>query len=415
VTSLKTFYVRPTGATYGRGDGSDWANAYSGLPGTSHGVWAQLAGGGVFYVAGGSYNQSWDLYRGGTANDKRLYIKRATETEHGSESGWQNSFSSRVILNNGAINIRKSASYITVDGAVEDGIRLQGSGNFRRVYGYCYEGERTTGITLKNLDIQGPGLNLGRAYDQSLGIQFTGRELHAISNLVISQCKIYRFSSALVKFNGVKDFLLEKSVLHDSFDTVNHEDFLIADGSHGIIRWNVMYNTAAQGICVRTNGTAPWYIYGNILYQEKAHNWQNNYAGSGGGIAIAGSTPTSSMPEIRNVHIFNNVFYGYRIAVKAIYSGSAYNNIFYNNYTNDLSKLSHDYNWHSGTSAAGEAHGVSGQNLSPFVDVDTYNFYLKALSSPINQGKDLGTSYCHDLAGKLRGADGTWDMGAYEY
>jgi hypothetical protein len=365
-------------------------------------------------VAGGIYNQFWELYHGGAGRDKRLYIVRATAAAHGTNTGWQTSFDAQVRINSGGINVRKNASYITVDGMVEDGIRIQGSGDFRRIYVYCYPGERITDIVIRNMDIEGPGLNLGNGGSQSLAVQFTGRELHAITNVTVSQCKIHKFPNALVKYNGVQNFLLEKSILYDSQDTVQHEDYLIADGSDGVIRWNIMYNTEAQGIYVRTNGTAPWYIYGNVLYQEKAFDWHTRYEGSGGGVAICGSTVTPDLPAIKNVYAYNNVVVGYRQAFSRIYSGAAYNNIFYDNYALDLSGVDHDYNWFSGNSNYGEAHGVAGGSACPFVNATAFDFHLSDISSAINRGKSLSIAYATDLEGKLRGADGAWDMGAYE-
>lgn len=412
---IKTYCVRPTGKTYGLGDGSDWDNAFSGLPAKDHGVWQQLAEGGTIYVAGGTYNQNWELYHGGAGNDKRIFIKRATAKDHGTNAGWHTAFDSKVLINSGAINVRKFASYLTVDGVVTDGIRMQGSGNFRRVYVYCYPGERITGIVFRNLDIEGPGLNLGDGGSQSLAVQFTGRELHAITDVTVSECRIHRFPNALVKYNGVQNFLLEKSILYDSVDTIQHEDFLIADGSDGTIRWNVMYNTEAQGICVRTNGTAPWYIYGNIFYQEKAYDWHTRYSSNGGGVAICGSTVTPQLPPIKNIYVYNNVIAGYRQAFRSIYSGAAYNNIFYDNFALDLSGVPHDNNWFSGNSSYGEANGIAAGTGNPFVNAAGFDFHLQANSSAIDKGKGLGNAYNLDLDGKQRGKDNSWDIGAYEY
>jgi hypothetical protein len=70
-------YVRQ-GAT---GNGSDWSNAYSNLP-------AVLVRGDTYYIADGSYGS----YSFDDAGSALITIKKATVTDHGTETGWNDSY-----------------------------------------------------------------------------------------------------------------------------------------------------------------------------------------------------------------------------------------------------------------------------------------------------------------------------------
>jgi hypothetical protein len=71
-------YVR-AGAD-GRNDGSDWANAYTQLP-------SKLIRGEVYYIADGSYPGY--NFADATNGRKYIFIKKATEAEHGANIGWK--------------------------------------------------------------------------------------------------------------------------------------------------------------------------------------------------------------------------------------------------------------------------------------------------------------------------------------
>ena len=106
----EVLYVRPNGGTYGLEDGSDWENAFDGMPAFNSGLWGtgpgQIGPATTVYVAGGTYNTKWRPGIGGTGESTRIIIKRATATEHGTELGWQASFDSQVLLNNQKISFK---------------------------------------------------------------------------------------------------------------------------------------------------------------------------------------------------------------------------------------------------------------------------------------------------------------------
>ncbi len=51
---------------------------------------------------------------------------------------------------------------------------------------------------------------------------------------------------------------------------------------------------------------------------------------------------------------------------------------------------------------------------SPYAWQWVRDLHLKTGSIPVNAGANLGSPYNVDIDGKTRGADGAWDIGAYE-
>jgi hypothetical protein len=94
-----------------------------------------------------------------------------------------------------------------------------------------------------------------------------------------------------------------------------------------------------------------------------------------------------------------------------------YNNLWFNCSNPKIySTILHDYNafFNSSGAISTESHIlISSEN--PFVDSANYNFHLKTESSAIDAGNNLGEPYNFDAEGNIRGADGFWDIGAYEF
>ena len=121
----EVFCVLPDGATYGRGDGSDWDNAFSGLPKAGTNGWGdgagQIGAGDTVMVGGGEYRQAWSVGAGGTADDRRVTIRRATQAEHGPEAGWKKEMDGQVRLMGPAHFSISGMSFVTLDGVSDEG------------------------------------------------------------------------------------------------------------------------------------------------------------------------------------------------------------------------------------------------------------------------------------------------------
>ncbi|HBA83183.1 MAG TPA: hypothetical protein DCZ95_03725 [Verrucomicrobia bacterium] len=88
-----------------------------------------------------------------------------------------------------------------------------------------------------------------------------------------------------------------------------------------------------------------------------------------------------------------------------------YNNIFYACTFAPSMRGEHDYNAYS--SDLGETHDQESISTSTFTNYAGDDFTLAAATAG---GDDsIGATYNTDMLGSTRGADGTWDRGAYEY
>jgi len=99
-------YIREGGS----GNGSAWDNAWDDLPST-------FVRGDTYYVADGVYDgHTFSTLTFGTT---KIYIKKATTSDHGTETGWNSSYGNGVAKFEGVIQF--SSSYWEFDGQVGGG------------------------------------------------------------------------------------------------------------------------------------------------------------------------------------------------------------------------------------------------------------------------------------------------------
>lgn len=138
-----TVYVRD-GAS---GNGSSWSNPLGDLP-------SSMNSGDTYYVAEGNY-------RSGAISGT---VKRATATDHGSDSGWQNSYDGQAVFNAPLTFGSDSTSF---DGATWEGFRL----DCDTVTGGCPAcgSMRITGdsVTIRNTLLAG---TYGGGFGHSVGV-----------------------------------------------------------------------------------------------------------------------------------------------------------------------------------------------------------------------------------------------------
>jgi hypothetical protein len=181
-----------------------------------------------------------------------------------------------------------------------------------------------------------------------------------------------------------------------------HGELWSADHPSGLtnvtFRYNYVKNFTSTGGLILAGGNGID-IYGNIF--------QGSVGQANGVIAnwTSGALTT-------NVRIYNNTFVD-ADAYIGIGNNSgwvAYNNLFYSNSRVGFANTTHNYNWSD--SNLSEANGqISSSN--PFIASANGNFRLATATNAGNSS--IGAPYNKDLDGNTRGADGTWDRGAYEY
>jgi len=122
--SASAYHVRPPGQSYGNGSGLDWNNAYSGVPAT-------LQRGATYYLADGTYNgYAFDDPANGS---KWITVKKAIESDHGSNVGWNGSMGLGTALFNGSLVFL--ADYFDINGQ-----RGGGPGSWTGGFGFKVKG-----------------------------------------------------------------------------------------------------------------------------------------------------------------------------------------------------------------------------------------------------------------------------------
>lgn len=385
--TASVYYVR-AGATGGN-NGADWSNAYTSLPST-------LVRGATYYIATGTYG-SYDFTtpESGTA---WITIKKATVANHGTSTGWSDAYGTGQ-ANLGQLSFNSAnCGYVEVNGQEEYG--------FKRTFGDAGKGvdwgAGVGHITFKYVEMAGPGGSTSFAYTASTRcFDITPSGGGHSDYVTISHCKLHGADTIIQILNA--DYLIvEYSDLYDSLsaNSAVHANVLyIQNASYGTIRYNKYHHFHAEGIFFTYGGETEWKIYGNVCYD--------------------GLEAGSRCIELRQdytygtIYIYNNTFasMGYAgVAVRgSVAGGMAANNIFYGA-SASFDNLSHDYN--ASNSSLGETHG---QTITSNIFMNYAGSDLR-LSGATNAGySSLGSEYNTDMYGRIRGADGTWDIGAYEY
>jgi hypothetical protein len=341
-------------------------------------------------------------------------IKRATASDHGTNAGWDNSFDRQVVLNGTSINMYglsmlDGIDHVVIDGAVESGIKIK----VNMGYGIAI----TPGndyphhdVTIRYVEIQGPGTNLGTSYANTQAIH--GGSVIS-DHITVDHCRLYNFSGALIRLDA--DYItLSNSELFLSDDQVNHENAIISyHSSHGVLKNNTIHDIGGVAVAL-ANVTTPcqnWSIYNNILYQSGV------FLGNGTGIA-------AERPSL-DIRIYHNTVVGFNHPIdmsKPWTTGEAYNNIFYGGVNGGAlyaPGFLHDYNWHlsgaPGIPANEGSHSVESAE-DPFINKALFDFHLRSLAqTPVDSGVALGQTYASDRDGTGRPQGSGWDMGTFEY
>lgn len=471
--------VTPTGS--GAKDGSNWSNAYAGLP-------SKLVRGDSYYLADGSYGyyefnsdpmpwqpnsgvsvgakvHPWQpnghIYQATTAgttgsrqptwcstsgcsvtdggvtwkevqssNPAQIYIKKAVPISHCTDTGWNASTmgSGQAVFG----GMRFDSDFITIDGQQRSspdsgyGIKVTmgcASGNCYGIYlGNPYYASSYN--TVEYVEIQGHGVSAtDTVQDQNVYL--------AWQNYVTLQY-LYIHDSSMDPINlccGGHDQLLQYSYITENGSTpVNHggtwQD--VAGGYNKTIRYNTVINPTGTAVVawIPVGGTGTihdWYIYGNVIYSTGAGSL-------GDGIFASNSTNQTN----NNIYIFNNTIVGFTqgynagIVVSSSTNNSVdlYDNLWYNNSVavGYGGVNNEDYNSFLNGGSGHGAHDVtiSSGAPSPFVNASgpTYDFHLTGETSNITGGLNTNSLLSEngtDMDNVTRGADGTWERGAYEY
>jgi hypothetical protein len=425
----KLHYIR-AGAT-GQGDGSDWSNACPGFTGPCAGN--ALHRGDTYFVAAGDYG-SVEFNVPGT---DLITIKKATVTDHGSDTGWLASYASGPAA---FANWVFTSSHWVMDG--QERASLTSGHGFRldlpRLASNCLtnfcnaillDSDSTIDrMTFRYVEIVGFGVDSNRHLNGLYSVPMQGTS----SNIVLYGVAMHDFpefngNSPIKTSNGVFNLTIDNSSFVRSAARVFSDQ-----GSNNVtIRNSWFENVGDQGIIVSYSignvgvDTKNWSIHGNVFWESDPSRY-----------GVDATIRCTGYNNCINWQIANNTFANFTspssisAGIDFYYSGAStvgnrvVNNIWYNcarvgtagssRVTPAEASIMSDYNMYIASTIDAppvEPHGFIG-SVSPFIDVATGDFRL---SAPTNAGLTLPAPLNWSRDGKLRGLDGIWDRGAFEY
>jgi len=403
------------------GDGTDWNNALDNLP-------EALERGHTYYIADGNYgSHTFDDPVSGT---QKIILKKATNSDHGTDIGWQDSYGDGQ-ARFGEIDIL--TSYITLDGQIGGGpnswtenhgfyLYSDGKGIDSRYSNVPSGFGDVDHIEILHTEIEGHGPD-GAGNNDLIYM------LGPVHNWHISHSYLHDSGRVHILANNVYNSVIEYSYFArlESVPEEHAESIAWQKGDNNVIRYNYFVDGAGTGAIVLKKNQDSWTndnfeIYGNVFYNTPGYS-----KGFGNGVICDTS---GGVAASTNMKVYNNVFvnlYG-NSGINWVMGSSnqAYNNIWYHNhYVVSFKNTGHDYNWFydnwredrtppiylDDDLVDSEPNAQFGTG-DPFVDWQNENFQLAMATEP---GIELQYPYNSDYLGEIRGQDGVWDRGAYEF
>jgi len=376
---------------------------------TAEGV---VSRGETIWVSDGTYNgATLDVANSGTAV---ITVKKATIASHGTEAGWDNAYGDGQATVSGDFIL--GSDYWTIDGVSRnesDWTQLSAYGF--RIGGISASTSFTTGVCSSNLTVQYADIG-----GSDVGNTFTGAEPSSgfyiggfdefCNNWTLSRNRVH---NVIVPFhmNGTDTGTIEYTHISNSFgkEAVRGQIGM----ANYTIRHNVFANSCQRDPNDETSGCtaeiAIWdgdsagvfsgnKIYGNLIYKTTS---EPNCCGS---IVVGGNGSSWVGVSASNTLIYNNTIAG-------IHDGSASANILVNGGTGNEVRNTIWYDCIGTPSATPNTSSNGEESTSPFINYAGLNFHLTAALA----GTSISTPYDADMDGVTRGADGTFDRGAFEY
>ena len=433
IASAATLYVRD-GCTGTGTDGvdGDWntANCYDQLTTAE----AQASRGDTIFVADGTYTGgTLDVAASGSTY---ITIKKAISTDHGTETGWDSAYGDGVAEFTSGWNIQ--TGYWKFDGQVGGGPDSWTSGHgFKVSHSGGGDGFSEAGgtdvdyVEISHVEIEGSGPDDDCDGCGNDGILLVD-DSNDNDNWTIEYNYIHYQGRVPIYARNGDDFLIQYNYIEHNENCNSpdeHSEGISTGGSarmvnRWVVRWNVWNDIEGTGIIGLIGDDHE--IYGNLIYHSSAFP----RTGQQGGISNGAIFSWSTRPGVQNMVVANNTFvnitndvgydHGIRISnstgTNAASGNVAYNNLFYNLGDNSYSGMSHsDHYGAYDSNDSTDTQAQTGLSSTIFTNYAGEDF---TLASGTTAGYDTGT-ICPgndvDMYGNARGADGTWDRGAFEY
>ena len=427
IAQSATKFVR-AGAT-GNNSGTDWTNAYATLPST-------LTRGDTYYLADGSYGSyTFDDANSGTTV---ITIKKATVADHGTETGWNSAYG------DGQATFGSSLAFFSSNWVFDGvsgtdylpghGFRVDNSANSNTTLILFGQpgGAGVSNVTVSHIDLYGRGYNQETVNDRGFYSNSSNASNYTISHNFISGVGVpfltRQVNTMLVEYNHIEG--------NHSQPASHGEPWSDTGTDNVIFRYNRLKNpegtavffigNGSAGASNNTNTSSNWQLYGNIFY------YQNYAVGAGhnpgtGAVLWCPSAAYGGDTYCHNWAIYNNTFYNFSYGSS---SGRILANpgvgitvplVQGNIWDSSSDGANHEnitasYNYYRNTAHRTESNEQIGSS-SPFVSASNADFHLSGATLGVATLTPPSgfTVNSNDMGGLVRGADGTWDRGAFEY
>jgi len=432
-------------AASGANNGTTWTNAWQDFNNIN---FSSVACGDTIWVAGGTpYSGSMTLSKTCTSSAV-LMIRRVLSTDSVpvAAAGWNSSFDSQVVNNNGTVTL--AGSYITIDGRVGDaptgvpyGIQWAYTGNSVTAFGNT--STTISNITLSHIEAFGPSCaGTGSCTGNTWGLNLNqGQD----NNTLVDHCWLHRFAEVIRPYQTTGLTIQYSSIGEDVYVTnADHEDisycgppctnitlansrfyssgndgffFDYGGGTNVVVYNNIFFHSGGNEFTTcKQSPCGPYYLYNNIFESDgtgsDGSGNEYSWAWIGGGTTLASGS-----------QVVNNIFYNTSPDSGGMTSSESYNAATLAN-GNSPPSCTGCFQYSLASPVRNFAGWVdmypSGATSTTIVKAD---FHLTATGATLFQGKGQNLTslcttipgLCKDVDGNARPTSGGWTVGPYEY
>jgi hypothetical protein len=393
------FFVRPNGGTYGAENGTDWSNAYDGF---SDITWASVAAGDTVWIAGGTYTQNLTPTsgkKGTSGNEINIRRARADSSVCTSATGWSSGFDATVTMSNVGIELSDNDFMVISGATTASGGAIGWILNCPSFTGEDYAStyNNTSNSRLEWIKFTGPGHVNYTGDSRAISLSAAG----TASDLTFSHIWIDKFTSAIF-INGPDNITFDYLEMTDcsALNSASwHPNGIWSSGCSGLTVSHSYFHTGSEGFgcgegifAEQSGGNANWTIHNTVF----AH------------LNSTGLKPIQITSALSGLKVYNCT--GYDLLTDLVYINGG-------SLSSSEVKNCLVPNGSIGGSGATAANNITA-NVSCFTDAANNDFTIISSTGgnfPRNAGTALASTYEIDRAGNTHGADGTWDVGAYEY
>jgi hypothetical protein len=398
-------YIRQ-GAT-GNGSGSDWTNAITTLPTT-------LTRGRTYCVADTTTGfGAWNVTSHATGTTPTKIVK-ATVGDHGTNTGWVDTFGDgQAIFGQFSYSVSGSG-FLEINGQRTTCGALTWTTNGSQFCGFQFNQATTGGAyvlrfinggqnsIVRYTEIRGPSGDT--AGDFSYPADAVGLGGGGASNLLAQSNYIHNNSTCVdaVQTGAVYEYNLIANCRSNNNNSHSNVIFIGGDVNGLTWRYNVGFNYNAEGVfltwfATRT-GPRNVSIYGNVMYSPNGTFPR--------GVELRQADGSGDV-NYQNILIYNNTFVSLNVGGIYDRSGEAFGGTC----TGCSARNNLSVNAPNSFTNMTQNNNTDDSSTSRFVNVGARDFHLMSALT----GVTLTSPYNLDLVGNTRGADGTWDRGAYEF